>query len=233
LRKELPAAGTLDFAASVLEAQLSATQARLANETATCAALRRVAELLCEEREAALDKETCLVSALRLLELELAERPTSEELDALRQSCAAALSAAHASMKVLELELAALPDTLVCEQVEALTARIRRLECDLAERPEAPCAASFAPLPAKPYGSSVEDHLQRIEALLAIPVLSLARRKATFVLRRQNFPVAHRPAYYALNSPESTSAEAGISPAPPAISRPARGAFMLRRHVFR
>jgi len=208
----------------------------------------RVAETLAEENGR-------LTASLRICELVLAERPTCEDVEALRQSAASALADSESRVQALKEQLASLPDLLFSAQTERLTARIRLLESELAEAVPAPTyAQSRSGLAVQ---TALEDQLARIDALLAmrLPTLKPCARSASFTLRRRVFtsgepPVSQRrratfsqmqaaqpPAVASaatLEPAASTSQElpdvvAPLLPAaPPRLRRP----FTLRRHIF-
>ena len=232
------------------DAQLQALQDRLVESTQTNQALRLVAEQLSEEAllsstssqaalDAQLDKFAALLAHTRVLELELAERPTADDLIALQVATASSLAASQDAVCRLERELATLPDRLVSEQVEQLTARVRVLEAQLAERPELPERRERPERPERPEqldsdaqrpsnfpsqsgaspAVSVEDHLARIEALLSLQLPAVTRSsRGRFQMRRRRFAV----------TPRTLLPTGGPQPAKTA----GRRHFALRRHVF-
>jgi hypothetical protein len=74
---------------------------------------------------------------VRVLEVELAERPTREEWSAVETAAAARVADAEARSAELTVQLSTVRDTVVSEQVEALVAQVRALEVQLAERADA------------------------------------------------------------------------------------------------
>ena len=74
---------------------------------------------------------------MRVLEVELADRPTPEEWSAVETAAAARVADAEARSAELTVQLSTMRDTVVSEQVEALVAQVRALEVQLAERADA------------------------------------------------------------------------------------------------
>lgn len=87
--------------------------------------------------DAGLSRAAELEARVRVLELELAERPTREELSAVQTAAAARVADAEAGSAELSVQLSRMRDTVVSEQVEVLVAQVRALEVQLAERADA------------------------------------------------------------------------------------------------
>ena len=146
--------------------------------------------------DAGISRAAELEARVRVLEVELAERPTPEEWSAVETAAAARVADAETRSAELTVQLSTMRDTVVSEQVEALVAQVRALEVQLAERADAQqmsalevriqteraradaaeaaaselatkAARQVVPVRAPPRApSDIDDQLRRIELLL-------------------------------------------------------------------
>ena len=119
-----------------LQAQLATAQQDLQAVRLESSKLRTIAEQLSEERLSQDARVAELESRLRVLEVELSERPTVEELSAIENSAAQRVADAEARAAELSVQATSMRETLISEQVEQLVAQVRSLEVQLAERPD-------------------------------------------------------------------------------------------------
>jgi hypothetical protein len=120
-----------------LQAQLATAQQDLHAVRLESSKLRTIAEQLSEERLSQDARVAELESRLRVLEVELSERPTVDELSAIENSAAQRVAEAEARAAELSVQATSMRETLISEQVEQLVAQVRSLEVQLAERPDA------------------------------------------------------------------------------------------------
>ena len=120
-------AGTLRLVAETL------AEERMSKERELLELIETSTERACE-LAASLSREQATALRLRLLELELAERPTGDDVALLERTAAARLTDAQARAAELEVQLSAVRDAVVSEHLEQLVARTRVLEVELAER---------------------------------------------------------------------------------------------------